>query len=108
MSHSSDRSRRAFVQRCLLGTAACATLALAGGATESRAAEAPLVSPSDPAAKKVKYVEDASKAKEASGNKCSTCGLYQGANNSKQGPCQIFPGKQVKADGWCAEWAPQM
>jgi hypothetical protein len=25
-----------------------------------------------------------------------------------QGPCQLFPGKQVKAAGWCTGWAPQM
>src|ERR1700761_3755230 len=101
MSSSPDRSRRAFVQRCLLGTALTG-LALTGGEAEAAAADAPLVSPGDAAAKKVKYIEDASKSKEAAGNKCATCGFYQGPNNSKQGPCQIFPGKQVKADGWCS------
>ena len=27
---------------------------------------------------------------------------------SAQGPCQLFPGKLVKAAGWCTGWAPQM
>jgi hypothetical protein len=107
MSSLPDRSRRAFVQRCMLGTAVTA-LALTRGASEARAADTPLLSAGDPAARKVKYVEDASKVKEAAGNKCSTCALYEGTSASKQGPCQIFPGKQVKADGWCSSWAPQM
>ncbi|TLY90372.1 MAG: High potential iron-sulfur protein, partial [Gammaproteobacteria bacterium] len=25
-----------------------------------------------------------------------------------QGPCQLFPGRQVKAAGWCTAWAPQL
>ena len=71
--------------------------------------EPTLISPSDPLAKAVKYVEDASQAKEAMpGSTCASCGLYQGKNGLSQGPCQIFPGKLVKAAGWCSSWAPQM
>jgi hypothetical protein len=77
--------------------------------TESRAADAPLLSPDDPAAKALKYTEDAAKAKGVpADNKCGNCALYQGPYSSTQGPCQIFPGKQVKAAGWCSSWAPQM
>jgi len=75
----------------------------------ARAADLPLLEPSDPAARKVKYVSDASQAKAAAnGNSCANCGLYQGANGSKQGPCQLFPGKAVLAAGWCSSWQPQM
>lgn len=74
-----------------------------------RAADTPLISVDDPAAKAVKYVEDASKAKAAlPGSTCANCGLYQGKSGAKDGPCQIFPGKAVTAAGWCASWAPQM
>ena len=53
--------------------------------------------------------ENARDAKGASpGSNCANCGLYQGANGSARGPCSLFPGKEVKAAGWCSSWAPQM
>jgi hypothetical protein len=77
--------------------------------TPAPAADAALLSPAAAEAKKVKYVEDASKAQGAApGSTCANCGLYQGRTGSPTGPCQIFAGKQVKAAGWCASWAPQM
>lgn len=33
---------------------------------------------------------------------CSNCQLYQGADD--WGPCGIFPGKVVAANGWCSAW----
>jgi hypothetical protein len=73
------------------------------------AADAPLLSVDAKEAIAVKYVEDASKAKGAApGSTCANCALYQGHAGTPQGPCQIFPGKQVKAAGWCSSWAPQM
>ena len=73
------------------------------------AAVGPRVNPAEPAAKAVKYVEDAKHAQgAAAGSKCANCALYQGAGGSAQGPCQIFPGKEVMAAGWCSSWAPQM
>jgi len=69
-------------------------------------ADAPLVTTDDPTAKALKYVEDASKASDAKpGSRCANCSFYQGAPNSKQGPCTVFAGKQVKAAGWCSSWA---
>jgi len=101
-----DASRRQFLKRWMLATLAPLTL---GQLRLGRAGEAPLLSPDDAAAKTLKYTEDASKAKGiAAGNSCATCALYQGAYGSTQGPCEIFPGKQVKAAGWCSSWAPQM
>ena len=73
------------------------------------AADAALLNPAEPAAKAVRYVEDASHAKGATpGSTCANCALYLGASGSAQGACQIFAGKQVKAAGWCTSWAPQM
>jgi len=73
------------------------------------AADIPLLSPDAPEAKAVKHVEDAAKAEGATrGSTCANCGLYQGSSGSIQGACQIFPGKLVKAAGWCSSWAPQM
>ena len=73
------------------------------------AAAAPLLDAAAPEAQAVRYVEDAAHANGAApGSTCANCALYQGAEDSKQGPCQIFPGKDVKAAGWCTSWAPQM
>lgn len=77
--------------------------------TAAAAAANPRLNPAEPAAKAVKYVEDAKHAQGATaGSRCSNCALYEGASGSTQGPCQIFPGKDVMAAGWCSSWAPQM
>lgn len=105
--NASDSHRRRLVATLLAG-AAFAPLALLRP-RRARAADLPLLDPSSAAAKKVNYVSDASQAKPtAKGNSCAGCGLYQGAYGSKQGACQLFPGKDVMAAGWCSSWEPQM
>ncbi len=96
-------SRRQLLKRIALA-ASIGTVAT----TSLRAEDLPLIAESDPVAKAVKYVEDATKVKEAEGNRCDTCSLYSGKDGAPQGGCQIFKGKAVKAAGWCASWAPQM
>lgn len=100
-------TRRRFLKRAVLAAAGVPLAVLA--LRQAIAAGAPLLNPADPAAKAVKYVEDAKRARDAApGNTCANCALYQGASGSAQGSCQIFPGKDVKAAGWCSSWAPQM
>jgi hypothetical protein len=67
----------------------------------------PLLNPAEPAAKALKYAEDARQA-PTPGSTCANCALYQGAAGSARGPCQLFPGRDVVAGGWCSSWAPQM
>jgi hypothetical protein len=88
----------------------CATVVLTLAPLAARVASAAaLISPDAAEAKAVNYTEDASSAKAAqAGNTCANCALYQGSYGSTQGPCQIFPGKEVKAKGWCSSWAPQI
>lgn len=106
-SKTTDPVRRRFLGRLLMG-ASVAPLALLRS-RRAQAADLPLLDPSSAAARKLKYVADASKARAlAKGNSCATCGLYQGADGSKQGACQVFPGKDVLAGGWCSSWEPQM
>jgi len=62
MAAHDKQSRRQFVRKLALG-ATLAPLAMAR-LTTSRAADLPLLSPDDPAAKKVKYTEDASSVKK--------------------------------------------
>jgi hypothetical protein len=107
MANEENPSRRRFMRKLLLG-AALAPVATARF-TVGHAADLPLLSPQDPAAQKVKYTEDATQEKSAvKDNKCGNCALYEGAYESAQGPCQLFPGKHVKSAGWCSAWAPQI
>jgi hypothetical protein len=107
MGSVDDFSRRLLLRRIAL--AASLACVATSRSEHAHAADAPLIAEDDPAAKAVKYVADASKAKGAPpGNTCGNCALYQGKYASKEGPCQIFPGKNVTAAGWCASWAPQM
>jgi len=103
MTHKTNETRRRLLKQAVLGAA----LIPFGGMTmrSAAAADLPLVTVDDPTAKALSYVEDASKSKTAKpGSKCATCSLYQGASGSTQGPCPIFPGKSVKASGWCSSW----
>ena len=76
------------------------------GTRSARGADLPLLSESDPAAKAVDYVEDAKRAKNAQpGALCSNCSIYSGAESAAQGACTLFPGKLVKAAGWCKSWS---
>lgn len=107
MSASDSLTRRAVLKRLGLGA-----MLVPLGAIITRTAQAtamPLLSPAAPEAKAVQYVEDAGAAKAAgSGANCASCALYQGAAGAAQGPCQLFPGKDVKAAGWCTSWVAQM
>lgn len=96
---SSVITRRTLLRACAVAPIASLPLAAA-------AADLPLVTSADPTAAALMYVDDATKAKAAKpGSHCGGCALYQGAANSKSGPCSLFPGKQVKATGWCMAWA---
>ena len=102
MNSPIDESRRQLLKRLSLGAA---LLPIAGLPVVTLAADLPLVTADDAAAKALKYVPDASKAPDAKpGSKCGNCSLYQGAADSAQGGCLLFPGKAVKATGWCSSW----
>jgi hypothetical protein len=99
---SFDASRRRLLRNVTLGTL---LLPIAAAPFRANAADLPLLTTDDPTAKALKYVSDASKSTDAKpGSKCATCALYQGAAGAAQGGCQLFPGKAVKASGWCSGW----
>ncbi|MGA3159199.1 MAG: high-potential iron-sulfur protein [Steroidobacteraceae bacterium] len=102
MTNIVNERRRRFLRNLALGAALLPVAALPLSAFS---AELPLVSADDPTAKALKYVPDATKATGAKpGSACRTCKFYQGATGSAQGGCLLFPGKAVKATGWCASW----
>ncbi len=105
MRHIVDTSRRTLLKTLILG----ACIPALNVVCENTFADDTLLRIDDPAAKARGYVEDADKSSAAPADRrCSNCALYEGATGSAQGPCSVFPGKQVKAAGWCSAWAPQM
>jgi hypothetical protein len=102
MSHEKEvESRRRFLKMAA-GTTAAA-LIVGGMPRLARSADLPHLSESDPTAKALGYVEDASKttnAKHKAGDSCANCQFFSGGS-SAYGPCQLFPGKAVNAKGWC-------
>jgi High potential iron-sulfur protein len=109
-----DHSRRSFI--ALAGVAGATLLAASLRSNQALAAEgaaAPHLSESDPTAKALGYVEDASKVDKTkfpsykAGAHCATCNFFQGKPSDAYAPCQIFPGKAVAAKGWCASHSPK-
>jgi High potential iron-sulfur protein len=99
-------SRRRLLQGAIAGLAAVPAATLV--AEQARAAE-PL-SEADPTAKSLGYVTDAKKVDPKAnpnfkaGQHCANCMQYTGKAGAADGPCNIFPGKTVKAAGWCKVW----
>jgi hypothetical protein len=100
MSKSEDiahLSRRVLLTRIALGLSVSPL---------SLAADPALLSEKDPKAAAVHYVEDAARAKDAQpGANCSNCSIYSSAAGAPAGKCTLFPGKLVKAAGWCSSWS---
>ena len=94
-------NRRTFAIQSLVGTAGL----LAMNAAQAQAA---LLLESNSQAKTLGYraeasqVERASFPKYAPGQKCTACQMFRAQQPATAaGPCAIFPGKLVSADGWC-------
>lgn len=103
MKQRVDESRRQFLYRVPLGIASVALVGMP--LTAAGVANLPPVTPDDPTAKALKYTDDASKASVTQpGSKCANCANYQGTAGSTEGGCLLFPGKSVKAAGWCSGW----
>jgi hypothetical protein len=89
--------RRALISRGL----AAGTIAADAGIFVSRVSVAGAsLDPNDPTAKALGYVTQSTKPD----SKCSNCTQFQGKAGDAQGPCTIFPGKDVAAAGWCMSW----
>jgi hypothetical protein len=96
-------NRRVFVLQVMAGSAAAY-----GGTVLAQAA--PMVDEKDPQAVALGYVKDTTKVdakkypKHAATQKCSNCTLYTGKPGQASGPCGVFPGKLVAAEGWCSTY----
>jgi hypothetical protein len=80
---------------------------------ESPAGDMPRLEESDPQARSLGYVHDATSVdtsrypQYAAGQECANCALYVGEDGDEWGGCSIFPRKLVNARGWCSVWAPK-
>lgn len=114
MSESGVKSpltRRRVLQAAAGSTVAIPLSALLGsGLARAQNLELPKLALDDPMAKSLAYIEDASSVDASAqpaykeGSTCANCQLYTGDSESEWGPCSIFPGKLVKAKGWCRTW----
>lgn len=103
-------SRRTFLKSAAAAAPAGAVI-VCGRATAQD--DLPHVTDDDPTAKALAYVHDASMVDKSNplaaryepGQMCSNCVQLQGNEGDEWRPCPIFPGKLVKATGWCSVWA---
>ncbi len=102
-------SRRRIVKLGLCGSVLVPLFRFSVNLAE--AAELPLLDPSDPQAKALGFVADASTVSAATnptfktGQKCAACAQFQGKPSDAAAGCGIFPGHTVPAGGWCTAWA---
>ena len=101
--------RRTVLKGALAGLASIPVIGIMTRA--DAAAGLPKLDPAEPAAKALGYITDTNKV-DAKANpthkaeqKCSNCVQYKGAATDATGPCLLFPGKSVEANGWCKVYA---
>ena len=102
-------SRRSVIKSAIAAGAFIPALGFMDSAAAATAL--PPLSPADPTAKALGYVDDGSMV-DATANpthkpeqKCATCAQFQGKPGDARGGCNIFAGKSVSSGGWCKVWA---
>ena len=96
--------RRALLKGALLGVAAVPVASLL---SRGALAAGGKVDPSEPQAKSLGYVEDASKVDAKAnpnykaGQDCANCLQSVPKPGAAEVPCNIFAGRTVAAKGWC-------
>jgi High potential iron-sulfur protein len=108
MAESPSRgARRRFLKLATIGIAAAP---LCGACLVSRARAQERVEEDDELAQQLGYKHDASDVDPnewpdfQQGRICANCQLYRGAEGDEWGPCDIFGGELVAAQGWCMSW----
>ncbi|MBS0487643.1 MAG: high-potential iron-sulfur protein [Proteobacteria bacterium] len=112
MSHESDSTNSSRRRFFAVAGSAIGAAAIAGVLPRTaRAADLPHLTATDPTAQALHYNDDATKVDKAAaptwkaGEACHNCNFFQGGATDQWGPCQLFPGKAVHRDGWCAGYA---
>lgn len=104
---TSRQARRRFLKLATMGLAAGP---LSGVRLVRLAHAQERLEEDDELAQQLGYKHDASEVDPnewpdyVEGHVCANCQLYQGAEGDEWGPCEIFGGNLVSADGWCLSW----
>jgi hypothetical protein len=95
-------TRRRFIKLTATGFVAAP---FANALLSGNAAAADLIKESDPAAMKLKYKADATKAPERTDATefCDNCLVYS-SKDSASGTCSALGDRLVAAKGWCTSW----
>ncbi len=88
-------------RRNFLKLSASTLVGITLGGTALHALAQEQVKADDPMAVAMKYVAKSTVA----GSNCANCMQVQGKDGDALRGCNIFPGKLVSAEGWCAAWA---
>lgn len=103
--------RKTLTRRQFVSIGAVTSLAgipIVMGTRAAQAAELPRLDEADATAKALSYVHDAARIDAATrggdDRLCLTCRFYTDATANAWGPCTLFPGKSVNANGWCKGW----
>ncbi|SFM66151.1 Tat (twin-arginine translocation) pathway signal sequence [Ectothiorhodospira mobilis] len=100
-------SRRKFLKA---GTCGLAAVPVAGLFWSGNAQAQERLKENDPSAQALDYVHNAADSDHADyqqGQNCLNCDLYTDPNAKDWGPCAVFPGKLVAAEGWCSAYVPR-
>ena len=99
-------NRRTFIKKSGIALSSLPFINLIALSGSVSAADAPKVELDDPTAVSLKYVHDATKSETRTDTNaiCANCQLYPDSEANEWGPCTIFPGKLVNANGWCSAW----
>ena len=102
--HSKVKTRRTILKAGLGGIA---IVAVGAPISQAASAELPRLEESDSTAQALSYVHDASAVpadqRGGTDRNCRGCNLYSDVD-AEWGPCPLFPGKAVAANGWCKGW----
>ena len=101
--HMLRATRRRFVKMAVF---ASVSLPLAMRMASHDALAAEKLSEDDPTAVSLGYKHDAARTTHqayVAGRNCAGCTFFQG-KDAPEGPCPVFGGKLVNANGWCASW----
>lgn len=108
MSEDTVNSRRRFIRIAVVGMAAAPFAGALPRLARSQS-ELPHLAEDDPTAIALGYKHDVAnvdkekyKAQYKEGDDCLNCAFFTEVPGSEWGPCTLFPGKSVHANGWCA------
>ena len=102
-SQPNKLTRRQIITGCIIA---------AGPLLQRSALASGRISPNDPEAVNLGYVEDARQVDVKrfpaykAGQTCANCKLIQ-ARYGFYRPCERFPQKSVNEKGWCSAWIPK-